>query len=62
MLFGLDLDRLERWNGDENLRLLFSSLGLSVSLDILVSVDIRGPLSGVVMNSGSSDGSREDDV
>jgi hypothetical protein len=67
ILFGLDRDRLERWNDAIEKRLFFlSSLGLSVPdgksgkgllriavADVLLRV-------GGTMNSGSSDASREE--
>lgn len=54
MLLGLDLERLARWKGFEKRRLFLSSLGLSVSVDLLLT------FSGVVTNSGSSEASREE--
>jgi hypothetical protein len=55
ILFGLDRDRLERWNDAIEKRLFFlSSLGLSVPVaDVVLRV-------GGTMNSGSSDASREE--
>jgi hypothetical protein len=67
ILFGLDRDRLERWNDAIEKRLFFlSSLGLSVSggkfgkgLSSVVVADVVLRVGGT-MNSGSSDASREE--
>lgn len=56
MLDGLDLDRLERWNGDDNRRFFFPSLGLSKSTGIVAR------RWGVDTSSGSSDASREEGI
>ena len=66
MLEGRDLEREERWNGEDMRRFFFSSLGVEDSIDM--DIILEG-LSGVVvavavlvMNSGSSDASRDDET
>jgi hypothetical protein len=65
ILEGRDLEREERWNGEDMRRFFFSSLGVEDSIDM--DTILEG-LSGVVvavavvgMNSGSSDASRDDE-
>lgn len=64
MLVGRDLERLERWNGDEKRRMCFisrDSLGLStVSNDMRAGVSEPALFVAEGFSAGSSEASRED--
>jgi hypothetical protein len=66
MLEGRDLEREDRWNGEDTRRFFFSSLGVMDSIDMdIILVGCSGVVFAVAvvgMNSGSSDASRDDEI